>query len=125
VANLPEGVETMLGERGLRLSGGQRQRVGIARALYTRPSVLVLDEATSNLDHATEGRIVDTLGRLTGGVTMVVVAHRISTVRHCNRILCLGDGAVRAQGTFGEVAAVVPELFGTSLGDEADAVAAN
>jgi ATP-binding cassette subfamily C protein len=123
VASLPEGVETMLGERGLRLSGGQRQRVGIARALYTRPSVLVLDEATSNLDRATEARIVETLVRLTGGVTMIVVAHRISTVSHCDRILCLEGGAVRAQGTFAEVAAAVPELFGADPGDEAEAVA--
>ncbi len=112
VANLPEGLETRLGERGLRLSGGQRQRVGIARALYTRPSVLVLDEATSNLDRATEGRIVETLGRLTGGVTMVIVTHRISSVHHCDRIICLEDGAVRTTGTFAEVAATVPELLG-------------
>ncbi len=124
VANLPDGLETMLGERGIRLSGGQRQRVGIARALYTRPSVLVLDEATSNLDHATEARIVETLGRLAGGVTMVIVAHRISTVSRCDRILCLEAGREKKTGTFDEVAAAAPELFGTEGGGEADAFVA-
>lgn len=124
VANLPDGLDTRLGERGLRLSGGQRQRVGIARALYTRPSVLVLDEATSNLDRATEGRLVETLGRLTGGVTMIVVTHRISTVQHCDRIMCLEEGAVRISGTFAEVAAAVPELLGSGNGSGRDVVAA-
>ena len=73
----------------MRLSGGQRQRVGLARALYTRPSVLVLDEATSNLDQATEHRIVETLAALQGGVTMIVVTHRTASVRHCDRIVYL------------------------------------
>ena len=110
VAALPDGTETMLGERGVRLSGGQRQRVGIARALYTRPSVLVLDEATSNLDQATEHRIVETLASLRGGVTMVVVTHRTSSVRHCDRIVYLEGGGVRSAGTFDEVKAAVPEF---------------
>lgn len=119
LANLPDGLETVVGERGVRLSGGQRQRVGIARALYTRPSVLVLDEATSNLDHATETRIVETLARLAADVTMIIVAHRVSTVSHCGRVICLEDGTVRTTGTFAEVAAAVPELFGVN--DEAEA----
>jgi ATP-binding cassette, subfamily B, bacterial PglK len=110
VAALPEGVDTVVGERGVRLSGGQRQRVGLARALYTRPSVLVLDEATSNLDQATERRIVDTLAELQRGVTIVFVTHRIASVRHCDRILYVENGEVRASGTFAEVRAVVPEL---------------
>jgi ATP-binding cassette, subfamily B, bacterial PglK len=112
VASLPEKLETVLGERGVRFSGGQRQRVGIARALYTRPSVLVLDEATSNLDRPTEARIVDTLGRLAGGITMVIVTHRISAVQHCGRIVCLHDGMIRTSGTLAEVAASAPDLFG-------------
>jgi len=123
VANLPNGLETTVGERGVRLSGGQRQRVGLARALYTRPSVLVLDEATSNLDRVTEARIAETLGRLPGGVTMIIVSHRISTVRNCDRILCLEDGTIRTIGTFVEVAAIVPELLGVDDGDPSDAVA--
>ncbi len=124
VAGLPDGLETQVGERGVKLSGGQRQRVGIARALYTQPSVLVLDEATSNLDHATEARIVETLARLAGDITMVVVAHRISTVSHCDVILCLEHGREKAVGTFAEVAAAAPELFGAENRGAAEAVAA-
>jgi ABC-type multidrug transport system fused ATPase/permease subunit len=108
VALLPDGFDTVLGERGVRLSGGQRQRVGLARALYTRPSVLVLDEATSNLDQETERRIVDTLAQLQGGITMVVVTHRIASVRHCDRLVYLERGVVRAVGTFEHVRSVVP-----------------
>jgi len=110
VAALPSGVETILGERGVRLSGGQRQRVGLARALYTRPSVLVLDEATSNLDQTTEHRIVETLAGLRGGVTMIVVTHRNESVRHCDRLVYLEHGSVRTVGTFDEVRAAVPEF---------------
>lgn len=112
VSNLPDGLDTRLGERGIRLSGGQRQRVGIARALYTRPSVLVLDEATSNLDRATESRIVDTLVRLRGGVTMIVVTHRIASVRCCDHLFCLENGRLVGDGTFAEVAEALPDLLG-------------
>ncbi len=100
VAELPEGVDTMLGERGVRLSGGQRQRVGLARALYRRPRVLILDEATSALDNETERRISDALRTLHGQLTMVVIAHRLSTVRSCDRILYLDDGRVSGLDTF-------------------------
>jgi ABC-type multidrug transport system fused ATPase/permease subunit len=113
VSGLPHHIDTIVGERGVRLSGGQRQRVGLARALYTRPSVLVLDEATSNLDQATEHRIVETLGALRGGVTMIVVTHRQASVRYCDRLLYLEKGRVRMLGTFDEVAASVPD-FGDS-----------
>jgi ATP-binding cassette, subfamily B, bacterial PglK len=98
----------------VRLSGGQRQRVGLARALYTRPSVLVLDEATSNLDQATERRIVETLAALRGGVTMIVVTHRTASVRHCDRVLYLEQGAIRASGTFDEIEESVPEFRETA-----------
>jgi ATP-binding cassette, subfamily B, bacterial PglK len=111
VARLPQGLDTRVGERGIRLSGGQRQRVGLARALYTLPSVLVLDEATSNLDQVTERQIVDTLTALQGGVTMIVVTHRVASVRNCDRILYLDGGRVRALGRFGEVCASVPEFI--------------
>jgi ATP-binding cassette subfamily C protein len=110
VARLPQGLDTRLGERGVRLSGGQRQRVGLARALYTRPSVLMLDEATSNLDQVTERQIVETLTALQGGVTMIVVTHRVATVRNCDRILYLEAGEVRALGGFADVCGEVPEL---------------
>lgn len=97
---LPDGLDTQLGERGTRLSGGQRQRVGIARALYRSPSVLVLDEATSALDNETEHRINMSIARLHGSVTIVVVAHRLSTVRNVDNILFLDSGRVAGEGTF-------------------------
>ncbi len=103
VAELPEGVDTMLGERGVRLSGGQRQRVGLARALYRRPRVLILDEATSALDNETERRISDALRTLHGQLTMIVIAHRLSTVRSCDRILYLDDGRISGLDTFDEL----------------------
>jgi len=103
IRELPAGLETVVGERGVRLSGGQRQRLGLARALYIRPSVLILDEATSNLDVATEQRIVETLAELTSGLTTIVVTHRIPTVRTCDRILYLENGVVRFEGPFDEL----------------------
>ena len=112
LGELPDGLDTVVGERGVRLSGGQRQRVGLARALYTSPTVLVLDEATSNLDQATEHRIVETLAALQGEITMIVVTHRLASVRYCDRVLYLDRGAVRAQGSLDEVRAVVPGLDG-------------
>jgi ABC-type multidrug transport system fused ATPase/permease subunit len=113
VAGLPSELETVVGERGVRLSGGQRQRVGLARALYTRPSVLVLDEATSNLDQGTERRIVETLYKLHGDVTMVVVTHRNASVRHCDQIVYLERGVIRARGTFDEISEMLPEFGDT------------
>lgn len=103
VRELPNGLDTTAGERGSRLSGGQRQRIGIARALYRNPSLLVLDEATSALDNETERRLTDTIESLHGSVTVVVVAHRLSTVRHCDRLIFMESGRVTASGTFDEV----------------------
>lgn len=105
VAALPMGLETQVGERGVRLSGGQRQRIGIARALYPAPQLLVLDEATSALDNETERRIAETIGQLHGKVSVVMVAHRLSTVRECDQIVFLHDGKVAATGTFSELEA--------------------
>lgn len=103
-----EGLDTALGERGLRLSGGQRQRIGIARALYTEPLLLVLDEATSALDSETEEALTETLSELEGQVTTVVIAHRLSTVRHVDHMVYLEHGRVLGQGTFDQVRGSVP-----------------
>lgn len=108
VAELPDGTETMLGERGVVLSGGQRQRVGLARALYHRPRVLILDEATSALDNETERNIAEALRSLHGQMTMVVIAHRLSTVRSCDRIIYLENGRIGGVGRFDELYATCP-----------------
>jgi len=104
VAELPDGLDTWVGERGTRLSGGQRQRIGIARALYRQPRYLFLDEATSALDNETERRLTQTIEALKGTMTIVIVAHRLSTVRHCDQLIFMSRGRVAAAGTFDEVA---------------------
>jgi ABC-type multidrug transport system fused ATPase/permease subunit len=114
VAGLPDGFDTILGERGVRLSGGQRQRVGLARALYTDPSVLVLDEATSNLDQATERRIVDTLNALARNLTMIVVTHRLVSVENCERVIYLDGGEIKAEGRLADLPPLL--LSGTAAG---------
>lgn len=103
LAQLPEGIETEVGERGTRLSGGQKQRVGIARALYRDPTVIVFDEATSALDNVTEHKITKTINSLRGDITTVIVAHRLSTVRNVDRLAFLRNGHIEAFGTFDEV----------------------
>lgn len=110
VRKQPDGLDAAIGERGLRLSGGQRQRLGIARALFTRPSLLVLDEATSALDAQAEQAITEILDDLGHGVTVVVIAHRLSTVMHADSVVYLADGSVVAEGTFADVCARVPSL---------------
>lgn len=103
LAQLPEGYQTVLGERGVRLSGGQQQRVCIARALFRRPEVLIFDEATSSLDTKSEKQIQQTIMRLKGSVTMILVAHRLSTVEGCDRVVWIEDGRVRQVGSPAEV----------------------
>jgi ABC-type multidrug transport system fused ATPase/permease subunit len=110
VSELSEGLDTVVGERGTRLSGGQKQRVGLARALYRRPSVLVLDEATSALDNQTEHEISVTLRKLQGSVTILIVAHRLSTVRHADTLVFLKEGRVEGEGSFEKVRAHSPDF---------------
>ena len=94
VRSLPDGLGTEIGERGIRLSGGQRQRIGIARALYEDPEVLVLDEATSALDGETEAAIMDSINRLHGRKTLIIIAHRLTTIAGCDMIFRVKDGKV-------------------------------
>ena len=94
VRSLPEGLDTMVGERGVRLSGGQRQRIGIARALYGDPEILVLDEATSALDSETESAVMEAIDRLQGRKTLIIIAHRLTTIQNCRMIFKVGDGRI-------------------------------
>ena len=110
VQSLPEKLETVVGERGTRLSGGQRQRIGIARALYSEPLLLVLDEATSALDAETEAAITNMLKELHGEVTVIAIAHRLSTVRHSDLVLFLRDGVLVDQGKFDDLVNKHPDL---------------
>ena len=103
VKSLDEGLDTMIGEAGVRLSGGQRQRIGIARALYRRPEVLVLDEATSALDTETEAAVMEAIDSLQGKMTMLIIAHRLSTIRNASLILVMKDGKIIEQGTHEEL----------------------
>ena len=110
IESFPDGIDTQVGERGGRISGGQRQRLGIARAMFTRPKLLVLDEATSALDGESEAIISATISALKGDVTVLMIAHRLSTVRQADLVIYMADGRVVAQGTFGEVRAQVPDF---------------
>jgi len=110
VRNLPQQLESPAGERGAKISGGQRQRLGIARALFTQPRLLVLDEATSALDGETEADITDAIHSIKGQVTVVTIAHRLSTVREADKVVYMADGEIIKVGTFEEVRASVPDF---------------
>lgn len=103
IMKMPNRYETIVGERGVRLSGGQRQRIGIARALYKRADVLILDEATSALDGATETEVMSAIEGLSSKLTMVIVAHRLTTLRQCSRIYLLEDGEIKRVMTYQEL----------------------
>ena len=105
IEGCPEGYWATVGERGLRLSGGQRQRIGIARALYKQASVLLFDEATSALDMSTESAVIEAIEGLGRELTILMVAHRLTTVRRCDKIIQLERGRVVAQGTYEELVA--------------------
>lgn len=103
IERLPDGLDTVVGERGVRLSGGERQRVAIARALYREPSVLIFDEATSALDNLTEQALTATLETLRGEKTLILIAHRLTTVRNCDRLFFLVNGKLAATGSYDEL----------------------
>ncbi len=105
VASLPDGLDTVVGERGLRLSGGQRQRLAIARALYNKADVLILDESTSSLDATTEAAVAEAIHRLKEAQTLIIIAHSLSTVRNCDRLFFLDAGRIADEGSFAELSA--------------------
>lgn len=110
IKSLPEGLKTIVGETGVRLSGGQRQRVSIARAMLTNPKIIVLDEATSALDMVSEESIANMLSGLPADVLVIMIAHRLSSVKNANLVLYIEDGEIRERGTFDEVRSKVPEF---------------
>ena len=110
VAQLPLGIDARVGENGARLSGGQRQRLGIARAMFTKPKLLVLDEATSSLDEETEQAVSRALQSLHGKVTILMIAHRLSTIRNSDRVIYILDGKIEAQGKYEDVRSKVPNF---------------
>ena len=110
ISELPDGMATAVGDRGGNLSGGQRQRLGIARSMVTKPNLLILDEATSSLDGKTEADITDAIHNMKGNVTVIMIAHRLSTVREATRVIYLEAGTVIADGTFEQVRRLVPNF---------------
>jgi ABC-type multidrug transport system fused ATPase/permease subunit len=104
------GLDTQVGEVGSKISGGERQRIGIARALLTKPRLLILDEATSSLDGETEAAITESIQSIRGTVTIVMIAHRLSTVRNADLVLYLEDGRVLSLGTFEHVRREIPNF---------------
>lgn len=114
IESQPEGYNAYVGERGIRLSGGQRQRIGIARALYKQASVLVFDEATSALDNATEQSVMRSIEGLSQDLTILIIAHRLTTVQHCDVIVELGQGQVVAQGTYQQLCESSSSFLGMS-----------
>lgn len=100
IQDLPEGLDTVVGERGVRLSGGERQRIGIARALYNNPQILIMDEATSALDNITEQFVIEAMESLRSDRTIIIIAHRLTTVRNCDVIYLVDEGSIAGQGSY-------------------------
>ncbi|MEX1011521.1 MAG: ABC transporter ATP-binding protein [Balneolaceae bacterium] len=120
MSQLPEGLDTKIGERGVRLSGGQRQRIGVARALYNNPQVLVMDEATSALDTGTERLVVSAIEQLRGDRTIITIAHRLSTVRKADRLFYLENGSLKATGNYNDLIQTLPEFRNLAVGEPVD-----
>ncbi len=126
IAKMPDGYDTMVGERGMTLSGGQRQRIGIARAIIRNAPILILDEPTAALDTESEKLVMEALQHLMKGRTVLTIAHRLSTIRDAHKILVLKDGVVAEEGTHDELVArngVYAELYRVQVGAAAAPVA--
>jgi ABC-type multidrug transport system fused ATPase/permease subunit len=115
LSGLADGLNTVVGERGVRLSGGERQRIAVARALYRRPTVLIFDEATASLDNVTEQALTETIHGLHGSVTTVFIAHRLSTVQSCDRLIFLREGRIQDIGSYAELVEKNPEFLMLTL----------
>jgi ABC-type multidrug transport system fused ATPase/permease subunit len=103
ISQFPEGMQTLVGERGVKLSGGQRQRIAIARAILKDPSILILDEATSSLDAESEALVQEALDELMKGRTTIIIAHRLATIRNVDRIYALSEGRIIEEGSHAEL----------------------
>lgn len=123
VRKLPQGLDTVIGDRGIRLSGGERQRLVLARAVIRKPAILVLDEATSALDTENEKKIQEAIDRLKGTMTVIVVAHRLSTIRHADQVIVIDQGKLVERGEFVQLAADSASLFGNLLNNQSEASA--
>lgn len=110
IGELESGVETIIGERGVRISGGQRQRIGIARALYFQPEILIMDEATSSLDNQTEKFFIDAIQSLRRNMTILIIAHRLTTIEYCDRIYFISDGKIIAEGDYDQLLSTSKEF---------------
>jgi len=110
IDSLPDGLDSVLADKGSNLSGGQRQRIGIARALFTKPKILILDEATSSLDGSTEAGISDSLYSLRGEITVIVIAHRLSSIMNADEIIYIESGKILASGDFDQLRKLVPDF---------------
>jgi len=110
IESLPSGIDTSIGEGGIGLSGGQRQRLGIARAMYTKPKMIIFDEATSSLDGATENEVTKAISNLRSHATLVVIAHRLSTVTNADQVVYLDNGRILESGTFEEIRQAIPDF---------------
>ncbi|MBM7604631.1 ATP-binding cassette subfamily C protein [Metabacillus crassostreae] len=120
VKKLPQGLDTIIGDRGIRLSGGERQRIVLARAILRSPSILILDEATSALDSENEEKIQQAIERLQGKMTIIVIAHRLSTIRNADQVVVLDQGSVIQKGEYGSLASDKKNLFGNLLTRQMD-----
>ena len=111
VKKLPQGLDTLIGDRGIRLSGGERQRIVLARAILRKPSILVLDEATSALDTENERKIQQAIEQLKGKMTVIVIAHRLSTIRNADQVIVLDKGKIIQRGEFNQLAKEETGMF--------------